>query len=740
MFSYDPTGVQLMRPGVPALAFRYVPGVGFQLLPAVKPLEVSYREGARPSVAAFTYVSGNTSADSYPIWIEHVLPMATIDNPFLVYPDDRIVIATMGPDGLRFLFDGYAQIPEVSWSDRRQDITFQAQGVEVRAWDDQMAGFPLRNSGNYANAGATNTRYVEDKIIFNPVVDRETRGNMLIPGQGYDATNADSGRLYLPWAEPLINKDITYTGDDGKQVTKSWRQPWTLAEAVNTIIAYYNKRRDIIATPNRDYLLNELVVITPASGDYFDPADPSTYTKRDIILPETDVTDRAWPDAIEMICKRNGIMMCFRLATYQGLPKTYLDIYRLDKPDRSNYKDIYLQPAGTDLDPTVNNVSQGRLATDTSGIINQVIVRTAPIRYESGLILAPLFQIDLVNDFNNKDKYSVTNEKEDVSLRPYRWFGIDECGEGHSEPSFGFRTGGLQTFDNWNWVTKAFDLTPILGLDLDDNPNYAERRRPTLQELWSKDKDGEYYKFRLYVSVDYSGPVPAVWDGKSGIWYRVYGGFRPLGDRLGIRVTQQKPDEWNKGKADKGVTYPQQISGGTVKLITWMSNPDVTHRLSFTLMLVCAFDGDHPLPILAGKRDTSSTIFEITRVIDLADKLRPGIIHPSSLFHPDHGQADAEPLDAGNTEDEAYGYALNKRETHQYGTVAGDINIRRITFAYQIGDRIRQIAGRNASLRINRGGDLEADIYPRVVGITYKVQNTNETQLVLSDQRADSTD
>jgi hypothetical protein len=740
MFMYDPTGVPLMRPGVPALAFRYVPDVGFQLLPAVKPLEVSYREGARPSVAAFTYVSGNTSADSYPIWIEHVLPMATIGNPFLVYPDDRIVIATVGSDGLRFLFDGYAQIPEVSWSDRRQDITFQAQGVEVRAWDNQMTGYPMRNAGNYANAGATNTRFVEDKIIINPVIEREARGNMLIPGHGYDAENPDTGREFLPWVDPLVNQDITYTGEDGQEVKKSWRQLWTLAEAVNTILAYYNNSRDIIAVPNRDYILNELVVITPKSGDFYDPEDSSTYTARDIILPETDLTDMSWPAAIEQICKRNGIMICFRLATSGGLPKTYLDIYRLNKPDRSNFKDIYLQPSGSDLDPAINNVSQGRLATDTSGIINQVVVRTAPVRYEAGLILAPLFKIDLVNDFGNKDKFSTTKEDADVSTRIYRWFGVDECGEGHSEPSFGFRTGGLQTFDNWNWSTTAFDLSPILGLDLDGNPNYAERRRPTLKELWSKDKDGEYKKFELYVSVDYSGQVPAVWDGKSGIWYRVYGGFKPLDDRLGIRVTQQKPDEWNKGKADKGVTYPTQISGGTIKTISWMSNPDVTQRLSFTLMLVCAFDGDHPLPVLAGKRDTSSTVFEITRVVDMADKLRPGIIHPSSRFHPDLGQDTAEPIEAGNTEDDAYGYALNKREVHQYGVVAGDIIIRRITYAYQIGDRIRQIAGRNASLRINRGGELEGDIYPRIVGITYKVQNINETQLVLSDQRADSTD
>jgi hypothetical protein len=451
--------------------------------------------------------------------------------------------------------------------------------------------------------------------------------------------------------------------------------------------------------------LNELVVITPKSGDFYDPEDSSTYTARDIILPETDLTDMSWPAAIEQICKRNGIMICFRLATSGGLPKTYLDIYRLNKPDRSNFKDIYLQPSGSDLDPAINNVSQGRLATDTSGIINQVVVRTAPVRYEAGLILAPLFKIDLVNDFGNKDKFSTTKEDADVSTRIYRWFGVDECGEGHSEPSFGFRTGGLQTFDNWNWSTTAFDLSPILGLDLDGNPNYAERRRPTLKELWSKDKDGEYKKFELYVSVDYSGQVPAVWDGKSGIWYRVYGGFKPLDDRLGIRVTQQKPDEWNKGKADKGVTYPTQISGGTIKTISWMSNPDVTQRLSFTLMLVCAFDGDHPLPVLAGKRDTSSTVFEITRVVDMADKLRPGIIHPSSRFHPDLGQDTAEPIEAGNTEDDAYGYALNKREVHQYGVVAGDIIIRRITYAYQIGDRIRQIAGRNASLRINRGGE-----------------------------------
>jgi hypothetical protein len=172
MITYNPGGITRMRPCTPALAFRYDPAAGFQLLTAVKPREVTYREGARPSVAAFTYVTNNMFVDSYPIWIEHVLPLAAIANPHLVYPDERIVIATMGPEGLRFLFDGYAQIPEVSWTGRRQDIVFQAQGVEIRAWDDTIGGYPMRNASNYANSGLN--RIVDSKIVFNPVVERDT--------------------------------------------------------------------------------------------------------------------------------------------------------------------------------------------------------------------------------------------------------------------------------------------------------------------------------------------------------------------------------------------------------------------------------------------------------------------------------------------------------------------------------------------------------------------------------------
>lgn len=664
-----------MRPGTPALALRYDPDAGFQLLPAVKPLEVSYREGARPSVAAFTYVSNNSYPDSYPIWIEHLLPMSAVGNPYLIFPDDRIVIATMGPEGLRFLFDGYAQLPEVSWTERRQDVTFQAQGVEIRAWDDQMTGFLMRNSSNYANAN--NNRIVESKIVFNPVVERESRGNMLIPGMGYEAENPESGRLYLPWAEPLIDKDITYTGDDNKEVKKSWRSFWTLAEAVNTILAHYNTRRDIIATPNREYLLKECSVVIPKSGSYYDPDDPTTFDVKDIVIPETDITDLSWPDAVGRLLRPNGFAMCFRLATYQGLPKTYLDIYRLEKPDRNNFKDVYLQPSGAMAAPGVNNASSGRLATDVSEIINQVIVRTAPIRYEVGFILAPLFKIDTVNDLTNKTKYDSRNDEAGVSEIPYRYFGVDECGEGYSAAPI-YPAAGGNTFGDWQWVAnKPFDLTPIFGLDLDDVPAYAERRRPTLSELWSKDKDNNYRKYRLYVSADYTGIYPTIWDGKSGTWFRVNNGFRNLDDRIGIRVTIQKPNEWSIGKPTEGVTYPKILTQNNIKLLNWLANPTLAQRMAFSLLLVCTIEGDHPLPVLAGKRDTSSTNFTITRTVDLSDRLRPGIIHPSSYFHPDKGATTAQPIECGNTEDDAYIYAQNKREAHQYGKVAGDIGIDR---------------------------------------------------------------
>jgi hypothetical protein len=58
------------------------------------------------------------------------------------------------------------------------------------------------------------------------------------------------------------------------------------------------------------------------------------------------------------------------------------------------------------------------------------------------------------------------------------------------------------------------------------------------------------------------------------------------------------------------------------------------------------------------------------------------------------------------------------------------------TDAYQIGDRIRSILGRNLSLRTNAGAPTEeGEVYPAVVGLTWDFDGKQHTILRLSDQR-----
>ena len=84
-------------------------------------------------------------------------------------------------------------------------------------------------------------------------------------------------------------------------------------------------------------------------------------------------------------------------------------------------------------------------------------------------------------------------------------------------------------------------------------------------------------------------------------------------------------------------------------------------------------------------------------------------------------------------------HADQLRAAHEFPTIAGSITIPFVTDYYQIGDRILEVTGRDATLQTNIGIDQgEIPAYPWVIGFTWNLeQNKQSTVLKLSDKRAE---
>jgi hypothetical protein len=727
-FTFQVPRIPLSRPAVPVGAFRYVPGEGYQPLASVRCVEVSLREGAEPSKAIFEYVSSNYRSDLWPIGFEDVLPIRRIGNPEIVNNDDRIVVATLSPDGgLRFLFDGFAQAAEVNWNASAQNLTFHAQGVECRLWDEVVDHCVMRDADDSTNLGSN--VWTRNPIRFNPRIDKIQIGNQV--DERWSA-RSDSDRKFSVFYDPLLNAKTVDVSGTPTKVAKQW----SLFEAVNHLLTVYNWDEEYVQNMGYDYLSQILNVWIPR-GDYLNPLVVTLFDVKPIIIPDTDISGKPMPEAVAQILAANGFTMCFRLGDDGQNPITYFDIYKLNDNDWSRYKDLYLQQEIADLNPGASNVSQGRMTYDISKIVNSVTVETALVRYEVGIILAPLFRVsyqDLLPetkkgfDVKNKDFRNVSDK--------YRLFGADECGEGHLQADVtGPDTNGNYTVNSYNWVTTSLDFTDVFGAD-EHGPLWVTRRRPPIKRLWTKDIKKEYMAAELYVSVNYSGPRPAIANTSTyeSDWFKVWGGWELRTDRLGIWVTAESPNAWHTGKRTD--TTPRPLGAGEIRLLDWLASEDSQKRQNFALMLLCTIESDQHANIIAEKRPVSPTEFEINRVVNVRSKFRPGKIHRSSLYYPSDTPGDT--IDAGSTTAEIKDYASGKREAHQLGQWAGTALIPRLSFAYDTGDRIRSIVGRDCNMQTNLDANgQEAPVYPRVVGITYSFGRTQETHLILSDQRSD---
>ena len=696
--SIFPLELPLSRPPVRVGVYRYQPTdfPALQLLPNIRVLSIQFREGPDPGLARFRYVFDSANPSTDPTSFEQALSVdCNLAN--VVQNDDRLVVLKYNSDGTTDpIFDGFAQVPELSLAPSRELVSFVAFGVAVRAWDTPIGGSLMRDSDNPTKVSDVQTDLV---TYFNP------SGRPNATPQGADATN-DLGNSYPTFLDPLVIR------------SPDLRRYWTLSMAVRYLCYQFNPDETYIKNPDGATIDALLDSRSPNAGVQVNPADPTQFQSQPILVPDYPATGKPWPLVLYELLEPNGFGMAFRLETDDsGSPVTRLDLFRRQDASSNSYKDLYLQTSGDFLDPALTNLAEAKLARDTSRVANIYSVESRPTRYEASFILAPGFPISPsdASDANTIKQFDRADPSfAQVNRDKYRLYVFDETGEGHWD------------FNSASMKTSATSLVALLGNDGQNSFPVVKRRRVPLGVLFSTDSNRKPLKARLSVSTNYTGVTPGLWDG-SGTWQSIVGGFELLQDRLGIWVQVSNPNGWNIGLSTlPGMPYPS----GIIKGVEDQANTTANH---FTLRLTCVIEADNTVKATADQRPSSSTSFGVTRRVNATTRYAKHVISANSEFN-----ATTSVVVFRDDTAEALSEAEARRLAGEAGEVAGSVTVPRITTAYRVGDRIRAIRGRDLSLRTNAGAPAdEGEVFPAVVGLSWEFESQQRTTLLLSDHRGD---
>ncbi len=698
--SIESVGVGRSRAAATVGVYRYRPGASrpFELLPNVRVVEIQHREGPFPGHARFRYVFDDRNDESGPTSFQDALGVG-VDLPGVVQNDERLVALTFLADGSQeILFDGFAQVPELNLAPDREVVTFLAFGVAIRAWDAPIAGALMRDADDPSTGEDVFTSL---PTHFNPA------GRPNASPEGADAVDP-SERTYPTFLDPLVVREPDV------------RRHWTVAMASRYLCYGYNPDETFVRNPDGDLIDALLDSRIPRPGADFSPDDPDTYESEPLLVADYPATGKPWPVALAEILEPHGFGLSFQLATRpDGHPETQLQLFRRQDGSPGSYKELLLQPRGSQLDPSQSNLAEAHVARDVSGVANVIAVHGRPTRYEASFVLAPGFPIAAADAANSAALRAFDRNSDDFAREKsafYRLYVLDETGEGH-----------------WDFNTSSLLHTPTRLGDLfrDDepsnDPDYVFRRRPPIGELFTLDANRIPLRAKLAISVDYQGSQPGLWDG-TGTWQTVEGGFELLRDRLGIWIAVPNPNGWNiQASPVAGAPFPSGIVKG-------VEDQALAGGRRFALRLTCVVESDRGIEAVAGRRASSPTTFEVIRRIDARDRYARHIIAPRSEFNPGN-----RPKIARDDADDAFAEAAAIRLASEAGAVAGRATIPRFTMAYRVGDKVRAIRGRGLSLRTNAGApEEEGDVFPTIVGRTWTFDDAQRTWLQLSDQRGRS--
>ena len=688
--SMQSSGLSLARTSVSVGVFRYQGGgaEGLEFLSNVRVISIQYREGADAGSALFRYVFDDRNPPTVPSSFQDAMSVGVM-LPGVVANDDRLVVMTLDAAGdPLILFDGFAQVPEMSLAPSRETVTFVAVGVAIRAWDTPVGGAILRD----ADHPVTGENVPTDLLTrFNP------QGTRNATPAGADVTDA-SGNTYPVFLDPQVLREPDV------------RRLWTLPMAVRYLCLTQNGDETYVKNPDFSFV-DRLLVSTD-----IDPNDPTSDQGAPLVVPDYPAWGKPWPLVIQNLVERNGFGMAFRVGLdANGNPQTTLSLFAKQDGLPSTYKSLYLQSRGSVLDPGQSNLAEAHLARDTSALANEITVMSAATRYEASFILAPGFSISAADaisastiaafDRNNPEFSSATHDA-------YRLYVFDETGEGHWDRTSGSMSQSVPSLD------------ALLGDSANAVPAYAVRRRSPIGELFTLDGNLKPLKAQLSISTDYEGEQPGLWDG-TGTWQPVESGFQLLRDRLGIWVNVTNPNQW--------LIQPSRVANapypaGVVKGVEEQANSVGTR---FTLRLTCVIEGDQGIAATAERNPASPSRFTVARQVDARDRYARHLIAATSEFN-----TGSQPIVVRDDTTHAMVEATTRRSANEMGEVVGEVVIPRFSYAYQIGDKISAIQGRGLSLQTNAGAPSEQpETFPAVVGLTWQFEGGQRTILRLSDRR-----
>lgn len=754
---------------------------GYELLPHVRAVSVSTREGAEPGSAQCYYVFDETLATEIgsPVRFESVWGMNAVGK-WVVKPDDRIVIAQDNPPDLTrppstpptrtILFAGFAQAPQLDLSDGEERVTFVVLGQPVREWDTPIGGAIYRD-GAYAKSpgGWESDRGIDEYESLNEhdwPTDLPCRFN---PDGLPNATPAghDSGNAaeisYPVFLDPLIVR------------TPDVRRYWTVSMAARYILQRGNPKGKWSRYNDVLWQIDGLLKVrVPKNANTpIDLSDGETYDWQDVICQDLDITGKAWPEALRDVIEPHGWTFVWRIGqgkdpydkadvNAKDRPIYQLAIYRKDEPPSSRY--VSLQAAGNVLDTNLTNVSGLGLNFDSTRIVNAYIVDSEPALYESTWILNPLFEIDAADGAHPKyASFAKSAAMGKADPRKYREFGVDETGDGHWDFQFvKWLTMATDTPDSdsiqmWTALTKDMEkLFTDRGTieDFDSQTRrFAARRRPALRSLISTDPvTGSPLSAKLWVmeKAKYNGALigqfrPDDLAADGALQPILAGGWELLTDRLGIRISVEDPNSWHIGQpwlVTEGGTptkklmtnpaFPQGIINTVQCLAAPGANGSTTTK-QFVLVLTCVVQGDRGVSARAGRRLTSPTTYPITRRDDARDRYRFTVLAKDSEFN-----ENAERTVIRDDTAMATNHAVSRRTATEALTLAGSITVGRLARGIRIGDQVTAIQGRGVSLRVSAvAGQKQTPRYPVVVGIDWGFSPRLHTVYHVQDRRTE---
>jgi hypothetical protein len=710
----------------------------YELLPNIRALGDSWREGGNPPTADFVYVFDDTqsiyddesiSRDVLPpTRFEQVFPLDAT-NPYVLQPDDRIAVLMDRADGSHVvLFDGYALAPDAQVSKDGESCPFTAIATPIREFDYPLTGALWRDSDRATSSTAVTktdlpARFNPDgSPNATPFKDDGDGGN----SADYVAKTDDYTSPPFPvFIEPGFNLPDPHSAAPTVKVQARY---WTLAMAAKYILMG-NPVEQFTRRPHFDLIDHMLVARAPLDGKLtYDPHDPDTYQEQAITCPDFDVTDKPWPLALEELITPHGFGLAWRLdTTDEGFPDWWLDVYRKDDP--ITIQPLKAQAVGEVHDSGKTNVTALSLTRDSREIVNTYAVQTEPYRYQGFFVLAPAFAIDPANA-STSNAYKIPDADDTTTAEAYRVFALNENG------ADGFWDGSGMNFtpaDLRKLIQEdGLEASPVAsGVDPATIRRYAIRRRPAFKTLLNTDPAGNKIQAKLYIAVDYNGgPVPGVMGlNTSGPGYYLRevqnGGWKLLEDRCGIRLTCRNPNDWSIGDM-KGEPW---FSNGTVNVVECLAAPDRANRRPyFQFVLLCAIEGDRGLNAVAEKRPASPTKYSILRRDDARDRYKGHVV----IWPNGARQTIRSDLDAAQAHVEA------RRAASELPKIAGQVTIGRIVTYYWIGDKTDKIVGRDCSLRTTIAeGQLEGAQYPTIVGIDRSYGDEYHTVLMYEDRRAE---